>query len=196
LFVGLALHVETQLIIGIVAFTVFAAVANHLWERQFFVERSERSYFLENAVMNNFLGWHYFVALLKALVSPNTPFSVTAKSGVGDTRGRGFSAFLWLSCVFVTVDVTGLVAAWLLSLGSGLRAAQVFNNFLLYPLLLAAAANILVLLFSSRLQRQGVRPESRRLRAFASNLAARDKSVEEIEREQIVSEPQGRFSHA
>lgn len=196
LFVGLALHLETQLIIGIVAFTVVAAVANHLWERQFFIERSERSYFLENAVMNNFLGCHYFVALLKALASPNTPFSVTAKSGAGDTPRRGFSAFLWLSCVFVTVDVTGLVAAWVLSPERGLHAAQIFNNFLLYPLLLAAAGNILVLLFSSRLQRQGVRPEIRRLRAFASNVATRAKNVEETEQEQIVSEPQGRFSHA
>jgi hypothetical protein len=177
-------------------FTICAAVGNYLWEKQFFIERNQRTFFLENALMNNFLGSHYFVALLKALVSPNTPFSVTAKSGAGRASQRGVSAFLFLSCVFVAVDVSGLVAASVLRPGGGLHEATLCTNVLLYPLLLAAGGNVVVLLFSPRLQRQEVRLDRSRLRAFASTSGVRTKGVREREREPIAVEPTRRFSHA
>ena len=101
LITGLALHLETGLIVGILLFTVVAAVSNYLWERQFFIEREKRSFFLENALMNNFLGCHYFLALLKAVVSPNTPFSVTAKSGAQRLRRTAVSPFFLASAIFL-----------------------------------------------------------------------------------------------
>ena len=197
LLIGLTLHLATGLIVGIVAFAAVAAVANFLWERQFFIERNQRTFFLENAVMNNFLGCHYFVSLLKALVSPNTPFAVTAKSGAREgNRGR-LSGFLLVACGFAAVDVAGLVAAWAWSpTASGLHAAATYSNSLLYPLLLAATGNVFVLLFSHRLERQKIGGARPLLRVFASHTASRTTCGEELKQTQIGTEPRRKVSHA
>ncbi len=197
LLVGLALHLETGLIVGIVVFTVAAAAANFLWERQFFIERAQRSFFFENAVMNNFLGCHYFVALLKALASPNTPFCVTAKSGTTAARRGKFSGFLWLSGVFASADAMGLAGAWALSRsGSGVHVAGLSSNVLLYPLLLAVSGNAFVLLFSHWLERPEMSRGGSRLRVFSSNRASKEHKRKDLGQEQIAANPRRRFAHA
>jgi len=202
LLIGLALHLETALIVGVFVFSAVAAVANYLWERQFFIERDQRNFFLENAVMNNFLGCHYFVAFLKALAFPNRPFCVTAKSGARDGGRRGFSSLLVLSAVFVAVDIAGLAAAWALPYAAGsLRPGNFCSNILVYPLLLSAAGNLLVLLSSHRLEREETSRARPRLRVCASSTGSRINRIEELKRERTVAEPhvaepQRRFSHA
>jgi cellulose synthase (UDP-forming) len=168
LLIGLALHLATGLVVGVVVFTAAAAIANYLWERQFFIEKEQRSFFIENAIMNNFLGCHYFVALLRAIASPNMPFSVTAKSGATGARQAGRSSFLRLSCAFVAVDIVGLAAWAAFAGGAGLRPASLYTNILVYPLLVSAAGNLLVLLFWQRSERQETSRARPRLRVFAS----------------------------
>lgn len=191
LLVGLALHLAQVPIVGIFVFSAVAAVANYLWERQFFIEREQQSCFVANAVMNNFLGCHYFVALLKALVCPNRPFHVTAKSGARGRRRR-FSSFLLLSSLFVAVESAGLAAAWVFP-----RAASghLFGNLLVYPLLVSAAGNLFVLLLSRRLEHEQTDRDRPLLRVCASGAAAEINAVQR-KRERTVAEPRRRFSHA
>ena len=196
LLLGLALHLARGPIIGIVVFSAVAAVANYLWERQFFIEREQRSSFVANAVMNNFLGCHYFVALIKAVVSPNRPFRVTAKSGVRDERRRP-SAFLILSSMFVAIDIVGLVAAWMWAdATSGPRGTNLSGNLLAYPLLASAAGNLFVLLLAHRLERQQTERQAPRLRVCAPGRAVGTCGIDALKPERNVAEPRRRFSHA
>jgi len=178
LLAGAVLHFQTGLILGAIAFLIVSALANHLWEKQFYIEREQRSFFLENALMNNVLGGHYFVALLKAVACPNRPFAVTAKGGAPANRPRRVCSYLLLSALFVALDVGGLAAASFLSPSAGGLRGQGYGNLLAYPLLASAAGSLLVLLAWRHLERRETGPARPRLRVFVSSSAARTNRLE------------------
>jgi hypothetical protein len=109
---GIALRLETNLIVAIAVFTIVAMIANHLWERQFFIERSRRTYLLESAVMNNFLGGLYFLSLFKAVLAPNTAFT-RRQSAVPDLRPHRAVLLPVAAAIILVVEIAGLVAAWI-----------------------------------------------------------------------------------
>lgn len=155
LLAGLALHVEPALIVGILAFTVVSAVANHLWERQFFIEAEKKSFLVENAVMNNFLGGLYCLALFKAAVVPNTPFMVTAKSGTRQIGGG--TPYVLAACALLALEVAGMALA--LYRGPAETAfdlSWMTRNVFLYPLVLSLIGNVSVLVFFRRMEQARV----------------------------------------
>lgn len=161
LLAGLALQAEEGLIAGIVIFTIVSAVANYYWERQFFIERDKRTFLPENALMNNFLGGFYCLALFKTLATPNTPFRVTTKSSPGNIEATRRSNYWLLACATLALEMTGLVAVWLGSLGAGSDTLTwSAHNLLLYPLMLSVAGNLIVLTLFSRLGRTPARQDA------------------------------------
>jgi len=142
---GIVLRLDTPLVACIVVFTLVAMFANHLWERQFFIETDRRTYLLQNAVMNNFLGGLYFLSLFKAVVAPNTAFQVTAKSGAQNSNSkRGFS-YPITSGILLVIEIVGLTTA--LAWASPLNTAPETSgyNILVFPLMLSVAANLFIL---------------------------------------------------
>lgn len=142
---GIALRLETPLVALIVAFTVLSMIANHLWERQFFTEPGRRTYLLENAVMNNFLGGLYFLSLLKALAKPNAPFKVTAKSSSQRTGGHRGISYTVASTILLALEIIGLTTAWTWASTAPTAGAASGYNILVFPLVLSAVANLFIL---------------------------------------------------
>lgn len=139
---GFTLRLEVPLIAGIAAFTVVAMIGNHLWERQFFIERRRRSFLIESALMNNFLGGLYFLSLLKAVVTPNTSFQVTTKSGARASAIAPMRSYPFAAAVFLTLEIIGLTVAWKWTLGASLSHRASGYDILAFPLVLSAAANL------------------------------------------------------
>ncbi|HSY47488.1 MAG TPA: glycosyltransferase family 2 protein [Thermoanaerobaculia bacterium] len=149
---GLTLRLEIPLIAGIAVFTVVAMIGNHLWERQFFIERARRSFLLENAVMNNFLGGLYFLSLLKAVVAPNTSFSVTAKSGARASAVAPIRSYPFAAAVLLTLEIIGLSVAWKWAIETGASQGS-GHNVLAFPLVISALANLAALAVFRRHER-------------------------------------------
>ncbi len=146
LLCGVSLQLDSTLIAGTLGFIVVSMVTSYLWERQFFIEPQRRSFLLENAVMNNFLGALYSVSLLKALVAPNRPFHVTAKSTAQKRARTDSFSYPKVSALLLAVEVACLLGVWL---GFDRSAAPLFSghfNALTLPLLMSAAANLVILL--------------------------------------------------
>jgi cellulose synthase/poly-beta-1,6-N-acetylglucosamine synthase-like glycosyltransferase len=150
---GITLRLETPLIIGIVAFAIIAMVANHFWDRQFFIEPKRRSFLLENAVMNNFLGGLYFLSLLKAVVVPNTPFAVTAKSGAQDSGAVPRFSYPLASAILVVLEIVGLTVAWRLSFASTTTHVNSGYDILAFPLVFSVVASMVILVAFRRHER-------------------------------------------
>jgi cellulose synthase/poly-beta-1,6-N-acetylglucosamine synthase-like glycosyltransferase len=142
---GLTLRLEIPLIAGIAVFTFVAMIGNHLWERQFFIERGHRRFLIESAVMNNFLGGLYFLSLLKALVAPNTSFTVTTKSGARASAVAPMRSYPFVAAVLLTLEVIGLSVAWTWALGAGASQGARGYDILAFPLVISALANLAAL---------------------------------------------------
>ncbi|WP_353366833.1 glycosyltransferase family 2 protein [Acidovorax sp. FG27] len=112
LLCGVTLPIGLPLMAAIGAFILSATVANHLWERQFFVERARRSHLCESAVMNNFLGGLYGLSLVKALAAPNTAFMVTAKTGAGRLPGSRLRAYPFAAAAMLALEAGALAIVW------------------------------------------------------------------------------------
>lgn len=150
---GIALDLAPALVAGIVAFVVVAMLANHAWERQFFIEPERRSFLLHCAVMNNFLGGLYCLALFVALLRPNRPFQVTAKSEA-QRRASGLSYPLLMRVVLLAELLALGWAGWLAAHADGITAMRVEGiNLLFLPLLLSLAGSLYVLLPFARHER-------------------------------------------
>jgi cellulose synthase/poly-beta-1,6-N-acetylglucosamine synthase-like glycosyltransferase len=135
---GFTLRLEIPLIAGIAAFTVVAMVGNHLWERQFFIERGSRSFLIESALMNNFLGGLYFLSLIKAIAAPNTSFNVTTKSGARASTGAPLRSYPFAAAILLAFEIIALSVAWTWS-----RASQAAGyDILAFPLVISAVANL------------------------------------------------------
>lgn len=151
---GLTLRVEIPLIAAIAMFTVVAMIGNHLWERQFFIERGLRTFLVESALMNNFLGGLYFLSLLKAIVAPNATFVVTTKGSTRASAGAAASlriTYPFAVAILLTLEIVGLTVALKWALGSG--AAQSGYDILALPLVISALANLAALAIFRRHQR-------------------------------------------
>lgn len=142
---GLTLRLEIPLIAAIAVFTVVAMIGNHLWERQFFIERGRRSFLLESAVMNNFLGGLYFLSLLKAIVAPNTSFSVTTKSGAAASAVTPMRSYPFAASVLLAIEIIGLSLAWTGALGTGAWHGRGGYDVLAFPLVISVLANLAAL---------------------------------------------------
>ncbi len=141
---GLTLRLEIPLIAGIAVFTVVTMIGNHLWERQFFIERGRRSFLIENALMNNFLGGLYFLSLLKAMVAPNTSFNVTTKSGAPASAVVPMRSYPFAAAVLLTLEIIGLSVAWKWALATGASHGGGYD-VLAFPLVISALANLAAL---------------------------------------------------
>jgi cellulose synthase (UDP-forming) len=140
---GLTVQVQVPLITAIGVFTIVSMIGNHLWERQFFIEPARRSFLIESAVMNNFLGGLYFLSLLKAMVAPNTSFHVTTKSGARTSGVSPMRSYPFAAAVLLTLEIAGLSVAWAWALRAG--PSQGGYNILAFPLVISAAANLAAL---------------------------------------------------
>lgn len=149
---GLTLRLGIPLIAGIAVFTVVAMIGNHLWERQFFIERGRRSFLIESAVMNNFLGALYFLSLLKAMVAPNTSFTVTTKSGARASAVVPMRSYPFAATVLLTLEIIGLSVAWTWASGTGASQGGGYN-ILAFPLVISALANLAALAVFRRHER-------------------------------------------
>ncbi len=138
---GVTLRLQLPLIAGITAFTVIAMIGNHLWERQFFIERGKRSFVIENALMNNFLGALYFLSLLKAILAPNTSFHVTTKSGARSSAVAPMRSYPLAAAILLTFEIIALAVAWTGILPSGASHGAGYN-ILVFPLVISALANL------------------------------------------------------
>jgi hypothetical protein len=136
---GVTLRLGIPLIAAIAVFTVVSMIGNHLWERQFFIERGKRGFLIESALMNNFLGGLYFLSLLKAVVVPNTSFTVTTKSGARVSAPAPMRSYPFAAAVFLTLEIIGLCVAWTWA-GASQRAGG--YDILAFPLVISAAANL------------------------------------------------------
>ncbi len=147
---GLTIRLEGGLIAAVGVFTLVAMIGNHLWERQFFIERHRRSFLVENAVMNNFLGGLYFLSLLKAIAAPNTPFNVTAKSGASGRSAGRLVSYPVMAAVTLGLELTALVVAW----GWVFRthASAGHYDIVAIPLVISAAANLAILVAYRQLE--------------------------------------------
>ncbi|MEO8035629.1 MAG: glycosyltransferase family 2 protein [Acidobacteriota bacterium] len=139
---GFTLRLGVPLIAAIAAFTIVAMIGNHLWERQFFIERGRRSFLLESALMNNFLGGLYFLSLLKAIVAPNTAFNVTTKSGARASAVMPLRSYPLAAALLLTLEIIALSVAWAWADGSGSSRGARGYDILSLPLVLSAAANL------------------------------------------------------
>jgi cellulose synthase/poly-beta-1,6-N-acetylglucosamine synthase-like glycosyltransferase len=153
LLCGLTLRLEVTLIAGIVVFTVVAMVANHLWERQFFIEPEQRSFLIENAVMNNFLGGLYFLSLLKAVVAPNTPFAVTAKSGAQACGAAPMLSYPLAAAILLALEIIALATVLTWAFASSASRGTSGYDILAFPLVLSAVANLSLLAVFRRHER-------------------------------------------
>ena len=142
---GLTLRLEIPLIAGIAVFTVVAMIGNHLWERQFFIERGRRSFLIESAVMNNFLGGLYFMSLLKAMVAPNTSFTVTTKSGARPSVVAPMRSYTFAATALLTLEIIGLSVAWTWVLRTRASHGGVGYDIIAIPLVISALANLAAL---------------------------------------------------
>lgn len=149
---GLTVRLQVPLIAAIGTFTAVSMIGNHWWERQFFIERGRRGFLLESAVMNNFLGGLYFLALLKALVAPNTSFHVTTKSGARTSAGSPMRSYPLAAAAVLTLEIAALCLAWTWALRTG--ASQGGYNILAFPLVISAAANLAALAVLRRHERR------------------------------------------
>jgi hypothetical protein len=141
---GLTIRLEGGLIAAVGVFTVVAMIGNHLWERQFFIERHRRSFLVENAVMNNFLGGLYFLSLLKAIAAPNTPFHVTAKSGAPGRAGARLVSYPVLAAVALGFEIAALLAGWGWAFHGHASAGH--YDIVAIPLVVSAVANFAILI--------------------------------------------------
>jgi cellulose synthase (UDP-forming) len=140
---GLAVRLQVPLIAAIGGFTAVSMIGNHLWERQFFIERGRRSFLFESAVMNNFLGGLYFLSLLKAMVAPNTPFHVTAKSGARRSGISPLRSYPAAAAALLALEIAALSVAWTWAGPAG--ASQRGYNILVFPLVISAVATLAAL---------------------------------------------------
>ncbi len=144
LLCGASLELDATLIGASLAFMAVAMLATYFWERQFFIEPGRRTFLLESALMNNFLGTLYSASLLKAVVAPNTPFQVTAKAAAQQRlRGRRLLTYPRVAAMLLVVECTGLLCAWLVA--GGAAGPLGHFNVLALPLLMSVAANLAVL---------------------------------------------------
>jgi cellulose synthase/poly-beta-1,6-N-acetylglucosamine synthase-like glycosyltransferase len=150
---GFNLRLGVPLIAGIAAFTFVAMIGNHLWERQFFIERARRSFLIESAVMNNFLGGLYFLSLLKAMATPNTPFAVTTKTGARASAVAPLRSYPLAAAVLLALEIIGLSVGWTWAL-PGQTAGY---DILAFPLVLSALANLAALAIFRRHERASQR---------------------------------------
>lgn len=139
---GVSVPLHLPLIAGIAAFTVVAMIGNHLWERQFFIERASRSFLVESALMNNFLGALYGFSLLKAIVAPNTSFLVTTKSGARTSTSRTMRSYPFAAAVLLAFEIIALAVAWIGFPGAGPSRGASGYDVLAFPLVISAAANL------------------------------------------------------
>jgi cellulose synthase (UDP-forming) len=142
---GFTLRLEIPLIAGIAVFTFIAMIGNHLWERQFFIDRGRRSFLFESAVMNNFLGGLYFLSLLKAMVAPNTSFTVTTKSGAQASTATPMRSYPFVATVLLALEIIGLFVASTGAFGAGASHAVGRYDILAFPLVISALANLAAL---------------------------------------------------
>jgi cellulose synthase (UDP-forming) len=149
---GLTVRLQVPLIAAIGVFTVVSMIGNHLWERQFFIERGRRSFLIESAVMNNFLGGLYFLSLLKAIVAPNTSFHVTTKNGARTSGVSPMRSYPFAVAVLLTLESAGLSVAWMSALRAG--ASQGGYNILAFPLVISAVASLAALTIFRRHQQR------------------------------------------
>ena len=152
LLAGLKLRLGIPLIAWIAVFTVVAMIGNHLWERQFFIERGRRSFLLASAVMNNFLGGLYFLSLLKAVVAPNTSFAVTTKSGARAPAVAPLRSYPFAVAVVLTLEIIGLAVALTWSRGPG-GAPGGGYDIMAFPLVISVLANLAALAVFQRHER-------------------------------------------
>lgn len=182
---GLTVRLEMGLIGAVGVFTLVAMVANHLWERQFFIERHRRSFLLENAVMNNFLGGLYFLSLLKAIAAPNTPFNVTAKSGASARPGARLVSYPVVAAVTVGFEVMALVVAW----GWVFRAHASAGRYdiVAIPLVISAGANLAILIAYRQLECARRPARLRLVRTDRGSSALPDPPAMDLEQRRRVS---------
>lgn len=144
LLCGASLQLNAALLAASLAFMVVSTVAIYVWERQYFIEPERRSFLLESALMTNFLGALYSASLLKAVIAPNSPFQVTAKSFAQKSHPvRGFS-YPRVVALLLIVELACLVAVWLgFDVHTANSAWQI--NALALPLLMSVIANLVIL---------------------------------------------------
>lgn len=140
LLAGVALEVEPQMLAGLAAFMLAAAVGNHLWERQFFIQPECKTHLLANAAMNIFIGPLYCLALFKALIAPNTPFEVTAKNRCAQQVNERMS-FRSLCTVLLIIESAVVGFAW--SHSGGAATGKV--DLVLLPVLLSLLGTLFIL---------------------------------------------------
>lgn len=149
---GVALRLEIPLIAAIAVFTVVAMIGNHLWERQFFIERERRSFLIENALMNNFLGGLYFLSLVKAIVAPNTSFTVTTKSGARVSAVSPMRSYPFAVAVFLALEIIALSVAGTWAFRTGASHGGGYD-ILAIPLVISVLANLAALAVYRRQER-------------------------------------------
>jgi hypothetical protein len=148
---GLTIRLGIPLIGAVVAFSVVAMVGNYLWERQFFIEPHKRSFLLENALMNNFLGGLFLFSLVKALVAPNSAFNVTAKTRTTGGPTLDGVSYPVLATVIVGFEIVAFALApnWF----SAESAHAGHYDILPLPLIMNTIANVAVLICYARFER-------------------------------------------
>lgn len=176
---GLTIRLELGLIASLFAFTLVAMIGNHLWERQFFIEPHKRSFLLENAVMNNFLGGLYFLSLLKAIAAPNTPFNVTAKTGASGRSTMNVLSYPFVAAVTLGFEITALVVAWGWIFRASARAGH--YDVLPIPLIISAVANLAILAAYKQHERASSPLRLRLLHVKAVDSAGADAALGDME---------------
>lgn len=151
LLAGVALEVGPWMLAGLLVLLLAGMIGNHLWERPYFIQPERATHLVENAVMNNFLGPLYGMALFKALVAPNTPFEVTAKGRAAQGVRRRLS-YRTVCMLLLGLDLMALVVAWPLQAGAG------GLDVVPLALLLSAATTGVVLVAYGRHERAPVAP--------------------------------------
>jgi hypothetical protein len=102
--------------------------------------------------MNNFLGGLYFLSLLKAIVAPNTSFTVTTKSGARVAAASPMRSYPFAVAVFLALEIIGLSVAGTWALRTGASHGGGYD-ILAIPLVVSALANLAALAIYRRQER-------------------------------------------
>ncbi|CAN5185164.1 hypothetical protein BH11PSE11_BH11PSE11_19520 [soil metagenome] len=140
---GIEVRLGGALLAAVAAFTLVSMIANYLWERQFFIEPEQPAYLLENALMNNFLGGLYFLSLLKAWIRPNTPFTVTPKTGAKTSRVAWMRSYPFFAGLLLAAEVVALVCAFVFAQDRSGPAAG--YDIMAIPLVISVLATMAIL---------------------------------------------------
>lgn len=149
---GVGLHISPLLLFGMLAFVVVSTVVNFFWDRQFYIETDEKSYLIQNMLMNNFIGALYFISLIKALFRPNTDFKVTAKKGVKEKRHESKFSYFNISVFILMAELIVFFVAW--SLSEKIESSQSSSgfDFLIIPLVMSFFINLAIIIFYKKIE--------------------------------------------